>query len=66
MIRENFTSVTSFVRGVVPLMPATGGSIVNVTSIEAHRAGPGFAVYSAMKAARRAWPRASPSSSGPG
>ena len=50
LIRENFTSVTSFVRGVVPLMPATGGSIVNVTSIEAHRAGPGFAVYSAMKA----------------
>jgi NAD(P)-dependent dehydrogenase (short-subunit alcohol dehydrogenase family) len=28
-----------------------GGSIVNVTSIEAHRAGPGYAVYSAMKAA---------------
>ena len=26
-------------------------SIVNITSIEAHRAGPGFAVYSAMKAA---------------
>ena len=50
LIRENFTSVASFIRGVVPLMPATGGSIVNVTSIEAHRAGPGFAVYSAMKA----------------
>jgi 3-oxoacyl-[acyl-carrier protein] reductase len=28
-----------------------GGSIINLTSIEAHRAGPGFAVYSAMKAA---------------
>jgi 3-oxoacyl-[acyl-carrier protein] reductase len=52
LIRENFTSVTSFVRGVVPLMPETGGSIVNVTSIEAHRAGPGFAIYSAMKAAQ--------------
>jgi 3-oxoacyl-[acyl-carrier protein] reductase len=50
LIRENFTSVTSFIRGVVPLMPGTGGSIVNITSIEAHRAGPGFAVYSAMKA----------------
>jgi NAD(P)-dependent dehydrogenase (short-subunit alcohol dehydrogenase family) len=52
LVRENFTSVTSFIRGVVPLMPDTGGSIVNVTSIEAHRAGPGFAVYSAMKAAQ--------------
>lgn len=28
-----------------------GSSIVNITSIEAHRAGPGFGVYSAMKAA---------------
>jgi 3-oxoacyl-[acyl-carrier protein] reductase len=52
LIRENFTSVTAFVRGVVPLMPDAGGSIVNVTSIEAHRAGPGFAIYSAMKAAQ--------------
>lgn len=52
LIRENFTSVAAFVRGVVPLMPARGGSIVNVTSIEAHRASPGFAVYSAMKAAQ--------------
>jgi NAD(P)-dependent dehydrogenase (short-subunit alcohol dehydrogenase family) len=51
LIRENFTSVTTFVRRVVPLMPATGGSIVNVTSIEAHRAAPEFAIYSAMKAA---------------
>jgi NAD(P)-dependent dehydrogenase (short-subunit alcohol dehydrogenase family) len=52
LVRENFTSVTNFVRAVVPKMPADGrASIVNVTSIEAHRAGPGFAVYSAMKAA---------------
>jgi NAD(P)-dependent dehydrogenase (short-subunit alcohol dehydrogenase family) len=53
LIRENFTSVATFVRGVVPLMPPapTGGAIVNVTSIEAHRAAPEFAVYSAMKAA---------------
>ena len=29
-----------------------GGSIINVTSIEAHRAGPGFSIYSAMKAAQ--------------
>ena len=48
LVRENFTSVTNFVRAAVP---ATGGSIVNVTSIEAHRAAPGFAIYSAMKAA---------------
>ena len=31
-------------------MPS-GGSIINVTSIEAHRAAPGFGVYAAMKAA---------------
>lgn len=52
LIRENFTSVTNFVRAAVPRMPADGrASIVNITSIEAHRAGPGFAIYSAMKAA---------------
>jgi 3-oxoacyl-[acyl-carrier protein] reductase len=57
LVRENFTSVTNFIRAVVPRMPARGegraggGSIVNVTSIEAHRAGPGFTVYAAMKAA---------------
>jgi NAD(P)-dependent dehydrogenase (short-subunit alcohol dehydrogenase family) len=50
LVAENFTSVTRLVRLVVPLMPA-GASIVNVTSIEAHQAAPGFAVYSAMKAA---------------
>ncbi len=50
LVAENFTQVTRLVRLVVPLMPA-GGSIVNVTSIEAHQAAPGFAVYAAMKAA---------------
>jgi NAD(P)-dependent dehydrogenase (short-subunit alcohol dehydrogenase family) len=50
LIEENFVSVTHFVRAVVPVMPP-GGSIVNVTSIEAHRAAPGFGVYAAMKAA---------------
>ena len=49
LIAENFTQVTGFVRAVVPLMPA-GGSIVNVTTIEADQAAPGFAVYAAMKA----------------
>jgi NAD(P)-dependent dehydrogenase (short-subunit alcohol dehydrogenase family) len=51
LVRENFDSVTHFIRGVLPLVPAEGGSIVNITSIEAHRAAPGFAVYSAQKAA---------------
>jgi NAD(P)-dependent dehydrogenase (short-subunit alcohol dehydrogenase family) len=50
LIDENFTSVTNFVRSCVPLM-VDGGSIVNVTSIEAFRAAPGFGVYAAMKAA---------------
>jgi NAD(P)-dependent dehydrogenase (short-subunit alcohol dehydrogenase family) len=50
LVDENFTSVTNFVRACVPLM-TEGGSIVNVTSIEASRAAPGFGVYAAMKAA---------------
>jgi NAD(P)-dependent dehydrogenase (short-subunit alcohol dehydrogenase family) len=51
LVRENFVSVTHFVRSAVPRIAQRGGSIVNITSIEAHRAAPGFAVYSAMKAA---------------
>jgi NAD(P)-dependent dehydrogenase (short-subunit alcohol dehydrogenase family) len=50
LVDENFTSVTHLVRACVPLMPA-GGSIVNITSVEAFRAAPGFSVYAAMKAA---------------
>ncbi|HMG27344.1 MAG TPA: SDR family oxidoreductase [Acidimicrobiia bacterium] len=50
LVAENFTQVTALVRGTVPLMPG-GSSIVNLTSIEAHQAAPGFAVYGAMKAA---------------
>jgi 3-oxoacyl-[acyl-carrier protein] reductase len=50
LIDENFTSVTHFIRGCLPLMP-DGSSIIGVTSIEAHQAAPGFAVYAAMKAA---------------
>lgn len=49
LIKENFTSVAGVTRRAVPLM-ADGGSIINITSIEAHRAAPGYAVYSAMKA----------------
>jgi 3-oxoacyl-[acyl-carrier protein] reductase len=50
LMAENFVQVTSLIRSVVPLMP-DGGAIVNLTSIEAHQAAPGFAVYGAMKAA---------------
>ena len=51
LVDENFSQVASFIRAVVPRMPGRGGSIVNVTSIEAHRAAPRYAVYAAMKAA---------------
>lgn len=51
LVRENFVSVTHFVRSATPRMTRDGGSIINITSIEAHRGAPGFAVYSAMKAA---------------
>ena len=50
LVDENWSSVTHCVRAAVPLM-TEGGSVVNITSVEAHRAGPGFAIYSAMKAA---------------
>ena len=50
LIRENFSTVTNCVRHGVPLM-SDGGAIVNVTSVEAYHAAPGFAVYAAMKAA---------------
>jgi len=50
LIAENFTQVTHFIRRVVPLM-TDGGSIINLTSIEAHQAGPGFSTYAAMKSA---------------
>jgi 3-oxoacyl-[acyl-carrier protein] reductase len=49
LIAENFTSVTRLIRLLVPVMPS-GGSIINLTSVEAHQASPGFAVYAAMKA----------------
>src|SRR3954447_14031753 len=50
LVRENFDSVTLFTRAFVPLM-TDGGSIINLTSVEAHRAAPQFAVYAAQKAA---------------
>jgi len=50
LVDENFTSVTHFVRACLPHM-GEGGSIINVTSIEAFRGAPGFSIYAAMKAA---------------
>lgn len=50
LVRENFDSVTLFIRAFVPLM-TDGGSIINLTSVEAHRAAPQFAIYAAQKAA---------------
>jgi NAD(P)-dependent dehydrogenase (short-subunit alcohol dehydrogenase family) len=50
LVANNFTQVAVFIRACLPHL-RDGGSIINVTSIEAHRAGPGFAVYSAMKTA---------------
>jgi 3-oxoacyl-[acyl-carrier protein] reductase len=51
LIRTNFTWLLHSTQLAVGRMRPTGGSIINITSIEAHRAAPGFAVYAAMKAA---------------
>jgi 3-oxoacyl-[acyl-carrier protein] reductase len=51
LVRENWSQVAHVTRASLALFPASGGSIVNVTSVEAHRAAPGYAVYAAMKAA---------------
>lgn len=58
LMAENFTQVLDVSRLAMPLLVdgaagggSGGGAIVNITSIEAHRAGPGFGIYSAMKAA---------------
>lgn len=53
LVRTNFTWVVEATQLAARHMAASGrgGSIVMLTSIEAHRAAPGFAVYAAMKAA---------------
>ena len=53
LIRTNLLHVLHACSLAIPRMRAggRGGSIVNLTTIEAHRAAPGFAVYSAAKAA---------------
>ncbi len=50
LMRENFGTVTNCVRSCLDRMN-DGASIINVTSVEAFHAAPGFAVYAAMKAA---------------
>jgi 3-oxoacyl-[acyl-carrier protein] reductase len=53
LVRTNFTHVLHTSSRAIPLMRAggRGGSIINITTIEGHRAAPNFAVYSAAKAA---------------
>jgi NAD(P)-dependent dehydrogenase (short-subunit alcohol dehydrogenase family) len=51
LIRTNFTWLLATTHLALPRMRAAGGgSIVNFTSIEAHRAAPNYAVYAGMKA----------------
>ncbi len=50
LVDENFSSVVHCIRAFVPSMN-DGGSIINITSIEAFRAAPNYSVYAAMKAA---------------
>jgi len=53
LVRTNLSHVLQACSLAVPRMRegGRGGSIVNITTIEAHRAAPGYAVYSAAKAA---------------
>ena len=49
LVRENLLSVVWVTRAFLPQL-REGASIVNITSIEATRAAPGFALYAAAKA----------------
>lgn len=49
LVRENLLSVVWVSRAFLPAL-RDGASIVNITSIEAHRAAPGYALYAAAKA----------------
>lgn len=53
LLRTNLTHVLHACALAVPRMRAggRGGSIVTISTVEAHRAAPGFAVYAAAKAA---------------
>ena len=59
LIRTNFTWLLRPTQLAITRMRAggRGGSIINLTSIEAHRAAPNFAVYAGMKAAVENWGR---------
>ena len=50
LVDENFSSVVHCIRAFIPSMN-DGGSIINVTSVEAFRAAPNYSVYAAMKSA---------------
>ncbi len=51
LVRENLLQVAWTTRAFLPQLRASrAASVVNVTSIEAHRAAPGFALYAAAKA----------------
>ncbi len=52
LLRTNLMHVLHACSMAIPRMRANGngGSIINLTTVEAHRAAPGFAVYSAAKA----------------
>ena len=51
IIRTNFTWLLHATHLAIPRMKAKGGSIINLTSIEGHRAAPDYAVYAGMKGA---------------
>jgi len=53
LVRTNFTWVVDALqRGAAAMVAGgRGGSVITITSIEGHRAAPGYAVYAAMKAA---------------
>ncbi|MGA2520771.1 MAG: SDR family oxidoreductase [Acidimicrobiales bacterium] len=53
LVRANFTWIVDAVQLAAARMSARGrgGSIITITSIEAHRAAPGYAIYASMKAA---------------
>jgi 3-oxoacyl-[acyl-carrier protein] reductase len=53
LIRTNYTWLLHSTSLAIPRIRAgqRGGSIINLTSIEAHRAAPGYSVYAGLKAA---------------
>ena len=59
-IRRNYAYVLDSIRLAVPLLRKSGrgGSIINFTTIEAHRGAAGFAVYAGAKAALTNFTRA--------